>query len=407
MLFMSSAPPLPIEDVSGEEWDGIGAAMRAADAERARRSAGHHVEGTAPTRDVEDLVALPPRLQRHRPRGLKVTDLAAQEWCERELAFTLSRGRHETAEMAAGTARHAELEAEVIERVDVDAESLEDRWALRALDLHVGLAQLRETGMTRELPVFGWLLPRGDQASFTSGVVDELWLSDGVVRVVDHKTRASPTLPTEAQARTTMMQLMAYKVLFDAIVTRGVDPDGRVSRRVGLRPDAALSDTVAAHAFESLGDGLLSVGAVTTSAVFDAVSREATRTPTSSNTLYVEYEWQRDGSALGETRVEFDRRWFESRVERHVSFWDGSRDGWRPGGTARVEDHPEDSNDAATRGHVRGVSDDEAWKCERCRFSSDCPTAAEFAERWQRRRSAAGREARERVVDGCRSLASK
>ena len=60
MLFMSSAPPLPIEDVSGEEWDGIGAAMRAADAERARRSAGHHVEGTAPTRDVEDLVALPP-----------------------------------------------------------------------------------------------------------------------------------------------------------------------------------------------------------------------------------------------------------------------------------------------------------------------------------------------------------
>ena len=289
MLFMSSAPPLPIEDVSGEEWDGIGAAMLAADAERARRSAGHHVEGTAPTRDVEDLVALPPRLQRHRPRGLKVTDLAAQEWCERELAFTLSRGRHETAEMAAGTARHAELEAEVIERVDVDAESLEDRWALRALDLHVGLAQLRETGMTRELPVFGWLLPRGDQASFASGVVDELWLSDGVVRVVDHKTRASPTLPTEAQARTTKMQLMAYKVLFDAIVTRGVDPDARVSRRVGLRPDAALSDAVAAHAFESLGDGLPSVGAVTTSAVFDAVSREATRTPTSSNTLYVEY----------------------------------------------------------------------------------------------------------------------
>lgn len=51
------------------------------------------------------------------------------------------------------------LEAETApEKVEVAITTREDQWAIRALNLHVGLTQLRETGMTRELPLFGWVL---------------------------------------------------------------------------------------------------------------------------------------------------------------------------------------------------------------------------------------------------------
>ena len=57
-----------------------------------------------------------------------MTDLAAQEWCEQELAFTLAHGRVETTAMAKGTARHAQLEAEVLVPVDVEVTTREDKW---------------------------------------------------------------------------------------------------------------------------------------------------------------------------------------------------------------------------------------------------------------------------------------
>ena len=378
---MSPPASLPALDVvSGEEWDDIETAMRAAAEDRSRRRASVGVPSFV---DMEDVVPDVPRAVTHRPRGLKVTDLAAQEWCERELAFTLVRGRVETAAMAAGTARHAELEAEVMERVEVAVETAEDRWAVRALDAHVGLEQLRGEGMTRELPVFGWLLPDGDaarDASFAVGIVDELWLDRSRpasrARLVDHKTRASRALPTEAQARTTRVQLMAYKILFDGLVRRGVDPGGRLSARIGLRRDAAVSEDVAARVAEvlpALGADARD-GVVTLGDVFDAVSRSFARIEPSAETLFVEYEWQRGGEPLGSASFDHDERWFTARAKTHVSFWDGSRDAG--------------SASAAGRPVVHGVADDEAWKCERCRFSGDCPTAAVFAERWERERRA-------------------
>lgn len=445
-----------------------------------------------------------------------MTDLAAQEWCEQELAFTLAHGRVETAAMAAGTARHAQLEAEVLERVEVAAVTLEDRWALRALNIHVGLAQLRETGMTRELPVFGWILDRnggngtgggggdtddgdggsGDDVSdgggaFAVGIIDELWLtaagdedgdegsgscggggSGGSVRIVDHKTRVRATLPTDAQARTTHLQLMAYKALYDGMVTRGLDPlrreavdvpqpdDARrsletqpsgaanapghggrrlVCLRLGLDPDRQLSHPIVAHVatlglLDAHADGAgrprcgvvgggegdngdgrggcvedlveegggggeggeasearvaASSSPLTLGDVFDAVSQAAKVLPRSSDTLYVDYEWQRDGSVIGQSSFAHDADWLERRVGRHLTFWNGTRrwddEGEEKMGAAAVATTADATGggDPHFKGGVFGVSDDEAWKCERCRFSADCPTAAVFAERWR------------------------
>ena len=172
------------------------------------------------------------------------------------------------------------------------------------------------------------------------------------------------------------MQLMAYKTLFDGLVRRGVDPGGRLSARIGLRRDAAVSEDVAARVAEvlpALGADTRD-GVVTLGDVFDAVSRSFARIEPSAETLFVEYEWQRGGEPLGSASFDHDERWFTARAKTHVSFWDGSRDAG--------------SASAAGRPVVHGVADDEAWKCERCRFSGDCPTAAVFAERWERERRA-------------------
>jgi hypothetical protein len=126
--------------------------------------------------------------------------------------------------------------------------------------------------------------------------------------------------------------------------------------------------------------------------VFDAVSRAAKLLPVSSDTLYVEYEWQRDGSVIGQSSFPHDADWLERRVRRHLAFWDGTR---KAEGEEEQEEKDEENGgekDGAPaaaaaaadnlRNGVFGVSDEEAWKCERCRFSRDCPTAAVFAERW-------------------------
>ena len=448
--------------------------------------------------------------------------------------------------MAAGTARHAELEAEVLERVEIEVTTQEDKWALRALNVHAGLTQLRQTGMTRELPVFGWLLDQNDDdgstgytmgkqydddddniviyrgedadeadrrggeekvdgivvdeegngdgredqdeekratnvdfvedvgGAFAVGIIDELWLGTGGasgagvavvesgrgttatattteasarrVRIVDHKTRVKPTLPTEAQARTTRLQLMAYKALYDGMVTRGLaqedddspgvsgedegegdggqrDEEGTlllykgrqrrrrqrrgrsVYRRLGLDPGRQLSDEIAAHALDlgvvvdkkegedtmeasdgNGGGGETEVGVsrppLTLGDVFVAVSRAAKLLPASSDTLFVEYEWQRDGSVIGHSAIEHDADWLKRRVRRHLAFWDGTRES-KDGEGAAASAPPRVTTEENVKDGVYGVCDDEAWKCERCRFSGDCPTAAVFAERWR------------------------
>jgi exonuclease V len=53
--------------------------------------------------------------------------------------------------MQAGTARHEQLEREVITRVEVPVTTREDAWALKLLNMITGLRQLLHEGMTREL----------------------------------------------------------------------------------------------------------------------------------------------------------------------------------------------------------------------------------------------------------------
>ncbi|KAL9110805.1 MAG: hypothetical protein Q9187_008004, partial [Circinaria calcarea] len=71
--------------------------------------------------------------------------------------------------MRQGSAVHKTLEEQVHQTVPIETRTKEDGWGLRVWNIIQGLKTLRETGMTRELEVWGVV---GGQV--INGVIDEL-----------------------------------------------------------------------------------------------------------------------------------------------------------------------------------------------------------------------------------------
>ncbi|PQP99601.1 hypothetical protein Pyn_01109 [Prunus yedoensis var. nudiflora] len=65
----------------------------------------------------------------------------------------MSKGPSSHIDIEKGSARHAKLEEEVVKKVKVRIESIEDRWALKLLNFIAGVNQLLSEGLTRELPL--------------------------------------------------------------------------------------------------------------------------------------------------------------------------------------------------------------------------------------------------------------
>lgn len=152
----AQAEPLPlapgvedIEDVAGGTGSVLAVHRESAPERQVAVSCAEGLDEIPPTPEKRV-----PLLQHRRRRGLSVTDLTASEWCERQVDFALLRGApKKTPAMHSGAARHAALEAEIVEVVEVRVASREDSWAVRLLDTAARLAQLRATGLAREVYV--------------------------------------------------------------------------------------------------------------------------------------------------------------------------------------------------------------------------------------------------------------
>ncbi len=150
--------------------------------------------------------------ERFRPYGVKVTDLSAQLWCERQLDFSLTRPKRRTFEMKKGEDIHAEKEAELYDLVEVSPKTREDRLLLKLGNAAVAVEGLLNDGKARELPLWGKL-----NSLKVVGIADEAVIEDGKLLITETKTRKTPTLPRIAQYKTAVFQLMAYKELTDRI----------------------------------------------------------------------------------------------------------------------------------------------------------------------------------------------
>ena len=152
-------------------------------------------------------------MQKYRPKGISVTDLSSQLWCEKQLWFSLERGRLIRKEMERGAERHKDLHEEIAVLTKVEPKTDEDRVALMLHNTLVGITRLLRQKMTRELLICGYI-----NSLFVIGSIDELKIQNNNLCILDTKTRLSNKMPSIEQKRTSEFQLMLYKSLIDSII---------------------------------------------------------------------------------------------------------------------------------------------------------------------------------------------
>ncbi len=192
--------------------------------------------------------------------------------------------------MKQGSAVHKVLEDQVHETVAVETKSKEEAWGLRIWNVVQGLKTLRETGMTRELEIWGVLdglvvngvidelsyicpepeleeaeenrkntkkMPAADQKTITDflgpstlegngiGVLNKLRSSlperTSKIYITDVKTRGTNSIPKASAFRPTLMQLMLYHRILSDLATNKVNAD-LIFDRYELKADVSFSD---------------------------------------------------------------------------------------------------------------------------------------------------------------------
>ncbi|EEF36023.1 exonuclease V, chloroplastic [Ricinus communis] len=273
--------------------------------------------------------------------GLSVTDITSTEWCEKQMEFVLLFGKRKMSKaMKAGRDRHVKLEKEVVKKVKVSIESVEDAWALKFLNFITGANQLLFEGLTRELPLVGFL-----EGVWVVGIVDEIRMLEGKNGnpiLVDTKTRARDTLPAEPQRRNGRLQLMCYKHLWDNLVADKF-PSKEFFDFFSLNPHYILSKEIRENTAKA------GISAKTLDEIVGYYRNTCKMLLPADNEMILRYELQKDNSVLGEDQFAYDPDWLESQIHDCLEFWFGERE-------------------------ASFTPEEERWKCRFCQFASMCPT---------------------------------
>jgi exonuclease V len=343
-----------------------------------------------------------PPLERFRTKPkkpLSVTDLVSPAWCELQYFYTLSKfGRKpRTQAMRNGSKIHQKLEDEVHTTVPVQVQSKEDRFGLRMWNAISGLRCLRETGLTRELEVWGVL-----DGQVVNGVIDELsyacpnpvfeeqmekaraerdggvmplppgqisisrafanattpqsadnaWMGDVApdrqIYIADVKTRSVHSVPAGASLRPTWMQLMIYRKLLESLSLNTVDAE-TVFTRYDVKPLESFTP-VFLHEIGGIGPeneaadfpNLLSLWALL------ITEMQAVIPPTSlSPILRAEFRYAKTGDVIGSELTIYETSIVDTYVAEEMAWWKGTRE-------------------------AKGVELEEAFKCRICDFAEDC-----------------------------------
>lgn len=275
-------------------------------------------------------------IQEYRPNGIRITDLSAQLWCEKQLEFSLEKGRIETEGMSKGKERHKELHEEIATLVKVEPKSEADYVALRLHNIQVGLARLIVEGMTRELPIFGKI-----NSLFVMGTVDELKLEDNHLFILDTKTRQKYTMPSEAQKRTTRFQLMLYNKLIQDFVCEKFFTEELLSF-YGFKKSDKISDDLKKQ-IKDIGERIepnIKKLADKSFGLFQML-------PIPEKIMNIRYEFQQNRKLIGVDEFSFEEPIFQRNCNFVEEFWIGKR-------------------------KAIPVGTNNAWKCNFCEFNNIC-----------------------------------
>lgn len=337
-------------------------------------------------------------------KPFSVTDLTSGgAWCELQYYYTLTRlpyGRKtKTAIMREGSKVHKKLEDQVHTTVRVEVDTKEDLFGLKLWNFIQGLRTLRDTGLTRELEVWGmvdghlctgiidslsYTCPdadfeeevlsssqeaRGEKRDSTAGNSTTGTTTSHLVYLCDVKTRGKPWPPKGAALlRPAKIQLFLYHRFLSEMIKGKLD-FFRVFRRLDIDPDEPFSDEFIAQVGDlhdevfydadaknsQEKDGDISSDFVkyrTLRELLPLIREELQLTfPNGVNSLgkllSVDYRFRDDGSIIGSYTFPMDDGALNLQIASDMQWWKGERG-------------------------PRGVDIEDGFKCQRCEFSDDC-----------------------------------
>ncbi len=272
-------------------------------------------------------------MRRLNKSAIRVTDIAAQYWCELQMELYHIHGKKITSTIKAGTKAHEELESLSNVPVTLEPRSYPDYLYKQLYTGRLALETLGQKGLTRELPVFGSI-----NGYKLSGKIDQLELAAGhCVKIIENKTRASEKAPSDAQLKSNKVQLLVYKKMLSDIQGCSYTVSNfRSSYSLGRM---RLSEEMARQ-LSALGirDELRSLDNISGS-FFDSVRRMGTL----CDDMDVRYINQFTGQTIKMCTFKYQESEMEEILSHILGYWRGERE-------------------------ALPVPEEEKWKCRMCTF---------------------------------------
>lgn len=264
--------------------------------------------------------------------SIRVSDIAAQYWCERQMELNYIHGPKITKEIKKGKTIHEELENETNVPVILMPKSYPDFLYKSLYTSYMALTALQANKKTREVQIYGSL-----GGYKVVGKIDQIDIKNNATILTEDKTRSKDDMPSEAQALTHKVQLMVYRKLFEDIKLGNYTADNFI--RAYRTADMKLTDEFLRQLDAlKVEKKLQSVDAIARRffGIIPLLSRI-------SDTLHIRYINQFTGNEIKLYKFQYDKLEMQEIITYVLKYWNGER-------------------------KSMPVPEEEQWKCKWCAF---------------------------------------
>lgn len=264
--------------------------------------------------------------------SIRVSDIASQYWCERQMEYNYRYGAKITKEIKEGKTIHEELENEVNVPIFLQPKSYPDFLYKSLYTSYMVLNSLQTNKKTREVQIYGSL-----GGYKVVGKIDQIDIKNNETILTEDKTRANHVVPSEAQTLTHKVQLMVYRKMLEDIKTGNYTSDNfiRAYRTSEMRLTEEFVRQLDALKIENK---LQSIDAIAKRffGIIPLLSRI-------SDTLHIRYINQFTGKEIKLYKFSYDKLEMQEITTYILKYWNGERE-------------------------AMPVPEEEQWKCKFCVF---------------------------------------
>ena len=252
-------------------------------------------------------------LDRLNKSSIRVTDIASQYWCEKQMELHYLYGRKITKELTKGSKMHEDMAGETNVQLDLQPRSYGDFMYKTLYESYMALDSLVEKSKTREVSIFGSI-----SGFKTVGKIDQLSTRDGKLHVYEDKTTRSK-LPGKGAMMIARVQVILYRKLIEDIksgaYTISEFRKATGTPRLKLTPEFGRQMS-ALHISGALG----TIGEVE-QRYFNALKS----LPEFDEKLYIRYIDQFTGSTIQLYSFKYSQREMENILSFAMGYWKGER----------------------------------------------------------------------------------